>query len=222
MSNVDQVIPLACCTPSLKDEKDSLKPIDDNEIIVTRTPVFASGLVLINWWNWKQLIINTDVSALYLSSEINTIKIPDHSQHTTVLSLSPWNEFKIYNTPNYSTNVQLAGKAFIHFPLTENYKCNHGYVSKSVCNQGACGLYSPFLDMKAITSVPPINEYMDRTGNGILLHCHNNSDRMLLFIGCCMIQGKIPVDEVLNIMETLELPPLCQLYMTAFAEYLTD
>ena len=225
--------------PSFQEDASSLRPIDipqniNTVTVITRNPIFASGTVLINLW--KRIIVDMNVASMYFvpNTEVITLamrsnldpstgelKIPDHSRHSMVLSLSSWYEFECYNTRYYADNVQRAGKIFIHFPLNQESPCNHNFVAKRVCLNGSCGVIAPFLDMRAVTSM--INEYMSNDIiDGVLLHCHQHIERMLVFIGCCMVQGGMLVDEVLDIMNTLNLSERYQSYIRAYDEYLHE
>lgn len=237
--------------PSFIHTSHSLKPDNlfrDNTIspvIITRSPVFASKKLLLNIW--QKLIIDINVSSLYSNHQTTSFishprftisgifdsannlntkydSIPQHSKHSMVVSLSTWDEMSKYNTINYATNVQRAGKIFIHFPINSkrpDIHCQHRYVGKSICNTGNCGILVPFLDMRAITSM--LNSYMNKEDCiGVLLHCHEDHNRMILFIGCCMIQGGTLIDEVIDIMKTLNLQARYQSYIKEFSEYLDE
>lgn len=207
-------------------------------IIITQFPVFASKTLLLNIW--RKLIIDINVSSLYsnhhttpfpshprfsnasidpFNYNLNTKydSIHQHSKHSMVVSLSTWDEMEKYNTINYATNVQTAGKIFIHFPIhsTQDINCQHGYVGKSICNTGNCGILVPFLDMRSITSM--LNNYMNNQDCiGVLLHSHSDHNLIILFIGCCMIQGGTSIHEVIDIMKTLNLQPRYQAYIKEF------
>lgn len=192
---------------------------DKNPVVITQSPIFASKKLFINIW--KKLIIDMNISSLYADFSQN-YNIPQYCRHSMVVSFASWDEMRKYNTLNYAINVQRSGRSFIHFPMyKKNFDtpCSHRYVGKSICNTDPCGLMIPFLDMRAITAM--LNGYMNKKEtDGVLLHCHEDYNRMILFIGCCMIQGGTLLDEVMDIMKTLNLKIRYKSYIKAFAEYL--
>lgn len=184
---------------------------------------------------WKNLFIDTEAAAFYIQNHLTPTRPETDDLHTqsepvfpsyvhseaiplqesveVVICLLPWSELE--NAINYPDNVQRSGKIFIHFPIQTRSLCNHRHVAKSKCRQMPCGNFSPFLDMRAVTTM--INRYME-TGLRVLIYCHRDLERMLLFIGCCMVQDGIPVDDVITGFQAYALPKQYQTYIQAYAD----
>ena len=212
--NLSKTLP---CNSLYKQESKRSKSVESKivPIVIRTAPIFISRDKYLNIW--KNLIIDTNLASEY-SIETKLTSIREDKAYSMVLSLSSLDEMQKYNICHYGSNVQKSGKTFIYFPLYKKSLCPHKYISKAVCYIKPCGIVTPFVDMKAMTTM--INKYMD--DKGVLLHCHQDYDRMFLFIGCCMIQGGIPLDEVLYIMKTLNIKMAYKMYIETFAHYLYE
>lgn len=178
-------------------------------IVITRSPIIKSSSKLNIW---KEVIIDVDTSIRYKYGPVNDI-----TSHDMVISLLSWSELNSYDLISYSDNVQKSGKIFIHFPINEKTYCHHNYIDKSVCREGRCGIFVPFDDINAIISI--ILSYMNM-GKKILLHSHKDINRMLLFIGCGMVQDDYEIEDVINIMKNLDLTNEYIDYIKAYNTYL--
>lgn len=168
-------------------------------------------------YKWRKLIINSSAAALYTNRVSH--EISPSNQHSIVISLASWAEMRKYNTLMLPTHVQEAKKIFLHFPIIGRSQCIHKFDSSSKHHTNACELLASFADMKAMTTL--VNGYMNKeTVTGILLHCNNNYDRMLLFMACCMIQAESSLDDVLDMMAELRLRSFYRRYIEIFADYL--
>jgi hypothetical protein len=196
----------------------------NSPVIISQKPNFISQIVLINIW--KSLIIDTKLANIYTDDRLFRVNESNEStEHSMVISLMSLNEMRKHNIINYGINVQRAGKIFIHFPLYKRSKCYHKYIAKTMCDNYPCGIIIPFLDMRAAVSM--VNEYMSSNIkknrlDKVLLHCNGDINRMLVFIGCCMIQGEIPQYEVINIMKTLNLKRSYCTYIKKYARYIQE
>jgi hypothetical protein len=214
---------------------------EDEPELITTLPIQPSNFHL---HLWKNLFIDFEASIFYLqnhlsppraeheelrtrsepiifsqeSESIKFLKEPSLQESIDiVICLLPWSEMGDYNAINYPDNVQRSGKIFIHFPIHPRSLCNHHHIQKSKCRQTPCGRFSPFLDMRAVTTM--INRYMEN-GSSVLIYCHRDYQRMLLFVACCMVQAGVLVTDVLELMNRYELQTRYQKYIKAYSDYI--
>lgn len=192
---------------------------DESEIcdadIINIKPIFKTNNNIITNL-WKNIIINTDVSILYINNLVEDSKLSEDFRHSIVISLLSWSEMDKYNGGQFQNNVMASGKIFIHFPLYKSSRC-HNYISRSQCIKFPCGKIAPFCDMKTVTTL--INNYMNK-GERVLIYCHKNINMILLFCGCCMIQGNCSYEKVLSLMMKYNLKYSYGDYIESFLKYL--
>ncbi len=184
-------------------------------LIITSTPSYPISYV---GAIWKQLVIDLQSSLFYT----NSIDIEHLRDEDIVIGLLPWSEMGQIGSENLPSNVQRSTsskgkKIFLHFPLYPTSMCEHHHIKKSKCRRSPCGQMAPFLDMEAITEA--VNGYLDE-GLKVLIYSHLDVDRALLFAGCCMLQAKIPLQEVLHQLHQWSLRNSSDLYLQRFADYL--
>jgi hypothetical protein len=205
---------------------------------ITTAPIHSNFRVSL----WKNLWIDIEASLFFIHQHLSptrpepelsrtrsepifpTFSNPSFDPDTTDLStydvivcLLPWSEMGEYHVINYPDNVQKSGKILIHFPIHQKSVCSHSFIYKSKCRQMPCGKISPFLDMRAVTMM--INQYMNM-GLKVLIYCQQDRDRMLLFQACCMIQGEVLLEDVLQLMQQYTLKKRYQTYIKAYADYI--
>jgi hypothetical protein len=163
--------------------------------------------------------LDITAAAKYAHGIVSDDNFSQHNKHDMVLSLLPWSEMDKYDSNSYPTNVQRSGKIFIHFPIYEKSLCEHIYVAKTSCNEIPCGIFAPFLDMRAIISM--IDSYM-KTGKRVLVYAHKDMNRMLLFVACCMIQDGFQFEDIMSDIEILDIGSEYLSYVEAYAKYLRE
>ena len=174
-------------------------PVD----VITQEPIYNQNNINIHVW--RNLIFDLETSRDYENNhDANT---DDHRYHDMVISLLPWHEMEEYDITEYPRLVQQCGKIFIHFPM---HKTRSNKESEYV---------SSFSDMRAVTTM--INKYMNG-GKRVLIHCHKDRCRILLFMACCMVQNNESLREIKSLMKLLGLGRKYLDYIRDYAVYIIE